>query len=231
MRNSRKMTNGKLSEVPTDAFTIIINYLNTPQECANLLLNCSTIYSIDKHLTRKDTEHHKLIKIDNFKDFEKVPKWVNINYYIHNTEITDVSALGNVHTLNLSSTGVTDVSALGNVHNLNLRNCQGVTDVSALGNVHTLILRRCNKVTDVLALGNVHTLILRWCQKVTDVSALGNVHTLDLTWCRKVIDISALGNVHNLNLSLCAGVTDVDIKKYLSKVKKLTLPSGIILIR
>ena len=33
---------------------------------------------------------------------------------------------------------ITDVSMLGNVHTLNLRNCYHITDVSALGNVHTL---------------------------------------------------------------------------------------------
>ena len=52
-------------------------------------------------------------------------------------EITDVSMLGNVHTLNLCGTKVTDVSMLGNVHTLNLRYTQ-VTDVSMLGNVHII---------------------------------------------------------------------------------------------
>jgi len=36
--------------------------------------------------------------------------------------------------------GVTDVSALGGVHTLTLKICDGVTDVSALGGVHTLTL-------------------------------------------------------------------------------------------
>ena len=36
--------------------------------------------------------------------------------------------------------GVTDVSALGGVHTLSLSWCKGVTDVSALGGVHTLYL-------------------------------------------------------------------------------------------
>ena len=51
--------------------------------------------------------------------------------------ITDVSMLGNVHTLNLGGCGgITDVSMLGNVHALNLIFCTGITDVSMLGNVH-----------------------------------------------------------------------------------------------
>ena len=35
---------------------------------------------------------------------------------------------------------ITDVSALGGVHTLDLRYCRSITDVSALGGVHTLIL-------------------------------------------------------------------------------------------
>ena len=51
----------------------------------------------------------------------------------------DVSALGNVHTLNLAHTEVVDVSALGNVHTLDLTGT-AVDDVSALGGVSVLTL-------------------------------------------------------------------------------------------
>ena len=34
------------------------------------------------------------------------------------------------------SDNITDVSAFGNVHTLNLRHCHNIIDVSALGNVH-----------------------------------------------------------------------------------------------
>lgn len=59
-----------------------------------------------------------------------------------------------------------DVSALGNVHTLNLSFCQNITVVSALGNVHTLNLRYCKNITDVSALGNVHTLDLYGCSGI-----------------------------------------------------------------
>ena len=68
---------------------------------------------------------------------------------------------------------VSDVSALGGVHTLDLRCCDNVTDVSALGKVHTLNLSCCDNVSDVSALGKVHTLDLRCCDNVSDVSALG----------------------------------------------------------
>ena len=74
---------------------------------------------------------------------------------------------------------ITDVSALGNVHTLVLRYCDNITDVKAK-NIHTLDLSNCRKITDVSALGNVHTLDLRDCKNITDVSMLGNVHNLIL---------------------------------------------------
>jgi hypothetical protein len=59
-------------------------------------------------------------------------------------KVSDVSALGHVHTLNLSSCpNVSVVSALGHVHTLNLSACVNVRDVSALGHVHTLNLSAC----------------------------------------------------------------------------------------
>jgi Leucine-rich repeat (LRR) protein len=81
--------------------------------------------------------------------------------------------------LNLSENNkITDVSLLGNVHTLKLSFCEKITDVSALGNVHTLELMYCKNINDFSALINVHTLNLCGCE-ITDVSVsvLGNVHT------------------------------------------------------
>jgi hypothetical protein len=104
---------------------------------------------------------------------------------------------------------VTDVSMLGNVHTLNLSHCSNVRDVSMLGNVHTLDLSHCYNVTDVSMLGNVHRLNLSHFSNVSDVGMLGNVHTLDLSHCDNVSDVGMLGNVHTLDLSHCPNVTDV----------------------
>jgi hypothetical protein len=114
-------------------------------------------------------------------------------------DISDVSALGGVHTLDLSGCGnIHDVSALGGVHSLNLSGCQGISDVSALGGVHSLNLSGCQGIHDVSALGCVHTLDLSRCAGISDVSALGGVHTLDLINCPGIRDVSALGGVHSL---------------------------------
>ena len=128
--------------------------------------------------------------------------------YLYGSKVKDLSMLGRVHTLRLSCcNGVTDVSMLGNVHTLDLSNCPGVTDVSMLGGVHTLGLS-CTGVTDVSMLGGIHTLDLSGCD-VTDVSMLGGVHALNLSYCTKVKDVSMLGRVHTLNLTGCTKVVDV----------------------
>ena len=123
--------------------------------------------------------------------------------------VTDATAFGSVHTLDLWYARVKDVSALGGVHTLSLMCCTGVRDVSALGSVHTLDLWHCNYVVDVSALGSVHTLNLSQCDGVTDVSALGSVRTLSLKHCYGVTDVSALGSVHTLDLSYCDDVANV----------------------
>ena len=119
-------------------------------------------------------------------------------------QLTNVSALGNLHTLDLAECNrIIDVSALGKLNTLRLSSCRRVVDVSALGNLHTLDLLSTG-VVDVSALGNVHTLDLSCCKWITDVSALGNVHTLSLVGCTDLTNVSALGNVHTLSLSYCS---------------------------
>ena len=108
-------------------------------------------------------------------------------------------------------TDVSDLSILGNVHTLNLNGCRGITDVSTLGKVHVLDLKWCVNITDVSALGNVHTLNLNGCYKINDVSALGNVHILNLNGCCNIMDISVLKNVHTLILHGCCNITSVFI--------------------
>ena len=107
--------------------------------------------------------------------------------------------------------GITDVSALGKVHTLNLYRCINITDVSALGSVHTLYLEGCINITDVSALGSVYDLNLQGCIGITDVSMLGSVHTLNLRRCTSITDVSALTNVHTLNIRGCTGITNTSM--------------------
>ena len=123
--------------------------------------------------------------------------------------ITDVSHLSQLHTLKLHRCRITDVSALGNVKNLDLSSCCNLTNVSALGNVEILVLSCCNNLTDVSALGNVKNLDLHGCDSLMDVSGLSNVRELNLNNCEHITDVSNLINVEKLYLLGCYSITDI----------------------
>ena len=107
-----------------------------------------------------------------------------------------------IHLKNDNS-NIEDVSSLGNVYSLHFKLCKNIKDVSALENLHTLVLHDCNEVQDVSALRNVFTLDLSSCWNLQNVSAVGNVHALNLNGCKQIKDVSALGNVHTLHVCLC----------------------------
>lgn len=146
------------------------------------------------------------------------------------TKMTDVSFLRNMHAIDFSgSHRISGVSALGDVHSLNLRNCIGdpdnvnhiikhggfdqykriLTDITTLGNVVKLNLSFCDGLKDVSFLGNVYDLNLSYCMNLVEVWALGNVHTLNLRNCPSIQDVSALINVHTLDLCNCNGIKDI----------------------
>ena len=149
---------------------ININLFITIDEYTDLRSFCDTCISfaiLKKYINYKLNKEYSLMYYDDilFRNIV-LSKIFNPNKQLH---------------LNLSGCdNITDVSSLGNVHTLDLSFCENITDVSALGKVHTLYLSYCNKITDVSALGNVYTLDLSYCDNITDVSALANVHTLIL---------------------------------------------------
>ena len=102
----------------------------------------------------------------------------NLTFTLHCDDITNVSALGSVHTLILLfCSGIKDVSALGSVNSLTIAACKNIIDISTLKSAHTLTLRHCSGIKDVSALGSVNTLTLWGCPNIKDVSAY---HEVDL---------------------------------------------------
>ena len=136
---------------------------------------------------------------------------------ISNTFITNVEALGNVHTLNLGGlcSLITDegIDRLGSVYSLNLSHCSKITGkgISTLANVYDLDLSYCGNIkylSNCLSiLVNIHTLKIRHCNNLTDIhlSAFKNVHTLDISGCDLITKkgIKWLINVHTLDISGC----------------------------
>ena len=97
--------------------------------------------------------------------------------------------------LNLSfSNYISDVSNLGNVHTLNLSWCENIIDFSSLCNNQILNLTGC-KISDLSNLVNVDTLNINCCKNVKDVSMLVNVKKLDISYCNNLRDVYMLRNI------------------------------------
>ena len=205
-----------------DLFRVIDEYTDLRSLCDT----CTLLLQFKKYITYKLNRDYSLMYYNDILFRQRVLNKIfnpykQLHLDLSDCNITDVSALNNVHTLNLRNCyKITDVSALGNVHTLDLFRCYKITDVSALGNVYDLDLTYCGDITDVSALGKVNTLDLSNCKQITDVSALGNVHILDLRECNQLTDVSA-SNVHTLDLRECNQLTDVTA---LRNVNKLILP-------
>ena len=115
--------------------------------------------------------------------YYKFTKKYSLEYHASTTfreqvkgRISDISIQLSINLNNCSN--ITDVSGLGGVHTLDLSYCDKITDVSDLGDVHTLDLSYCGEIMNVSVLGGVHTLNLSWCSGITDVSGLGDVAVL-----------------------------------------------------
>ena len=135
-----------------DLFSIINEYIDLRSLCDI----CRLFATLKKYINYKLNRQYSLMYYDDILFRNKVlSKIFNSLKQLH----LDLNGCDNI----------TDVSALGNVHTLNLCYCNKITDVSALGHVHTLNLSGCNKITDVSKLGNVYTLDLSNCNKIKDV--------------------------------------------------------------
>ena len=126
-----------------DLFRFIYEYTDLRSLCDT----CTLLLTFKQYIIYKFNKKYSLMYYDDILFRQRVlNKIANPNKQLH----LDVS----------NCNQITDVSALGNVHTLDLTYCCDITDVSALGNVHTLDLSYCDNITDVSSLGNVHKLYL-----------------------------------------------------------------------
>ena len=104
-----------------DLFNVIGEYTHLQSLCDT----CSMLFTFKQYIRYKLNEEYSIIYYNDISFRNRLlTKIFNPNKQLH---------------LDLNNCDVTDVSMLGNVHTLDL-NCCDVTDVSALGNVQTLIL-------------------------------------------------------------------------------------------
>ena len=164
-----------LTHLPVDVLDLVIDFAEERILKNSFASGSANKYQSRPHMSLTTTNRYfynlrrhlywKLTKTYSLKYYEDEKFRANVHSRVENPSIqlsVDLSECSNI----------TDVSALGGVHTLNLSWCSKITDVSALGGVHTLDLRGCSNITDVSALGGVHTLDLTYCSKITDVSAL-----------------------------------------------------------
>ena len=143
----------------------VFTYINAYTDLKSVCDTCSLLLINKKYITYKLNRDYSLIYYNDILFRQQVLNNIcNPHKQLH-LDLSECSE-------------ITDVSSLGNVHTLDLKYCKNITDVSALGNVHTLLLLGCNQITDVSTLGNCHTLDLCLCTGITDVSMLGTVHNL-----------------------------------------------------
>ena len=126
--SSSEQKKTQFSDLNEDCLRMIIGFLENSDQLG-LFPCCRMLYGFkrDLHYFYLNAEYSKKYYIDpEFRNLIKskvsdISKQISVNLsYLD--DITDVSALGGVHTLNLSCCNrITDVSALGGVHNLKLQ--------------------------------------------------------------------------------------------------------------
>ena len=224
-------------------------------------LNISNNYSIHntciKHLGNVHTlnvSHCVNITDEGIKHLGNVHT-LNVSHCVNITD-EGIKYLGNCHTLDLSfgNNNITDISCLNNVHTLNLRwdeyyttfiprglkqlknicllNLKGnrnITDelLKEFVNVHTLNVSGCNITNNgIKHLGNIHSLDISTCENITveGIKYLEKLHTLNLSRCKKIMneDLKYLSNCHTLDLSYCEKISDKGLK-YLTMCHTLIL--------
>jgi hypothetical protein len=141
-------------------------------------------------------------------DFSRIEKITNDNKFVELdlswcTGIisgTNLQALKDCRSLNLSMTGYTDFESV----DYGIRDA----DIMCLKNIHSLNLTRCRGVTDVNALENVHKLNLALCENVKRVNQLENCRYLNLYGCLGIIDILLRTNHEMLSGTIITYVND-----------------------
>lgn len=119
----------------------------------------------------------------NFIDLSCLGSVYNLCIGYFNNNILNLASLGSVYRLYLSGNNNIDISSLGGIHTLILSSCFNVHDVSGVSGVHTLSLYSCTSISDVSRLCNVNTLTLYQCYNINGVGTLGSVHNLYMIGC------------------------------------------------
>ena len=133
--------------VTLNKFSQLLHFLNEYTDLRNLWMASPDLWNSNErrflcYLKLKKNKSREYLESKNFREYiisrvTDPSKHISLNLIWCSIRITDVSSLGNVHTLDLSyCTGITDVSSLRNVHTLYLSDCEKISDMGSLGNVN-----------------------------------------------------------------------------------------------
>ena len=158
-----------------------------------------------------------------------------------NDNITDVSMLGNVLTVNLMGCAslqslnglgkknqrvslsecdlIFDFSPLNTVCTVEIVNCLGFTNSQHVSGVENLLLQSCINLTDVSHLSNVKHLKLIKCGNITELKNLGRVRTLEIKQCSSLKNIKALGENWKVVIENCNSLRDISSLRTVNIVK------------
>ena len=139
-----------------------------------------------------------------------------------NDKIKDISALSslkNLKSLNLGGNQISDISDLRNLTNLTKLKLyeNQISDISAIGNLTNLTELRMgsNQISNISAIGSLTNLTCLALNenRIKDISALRNLTNLTYLWLysNQINDISALSNLTNLTM---LGISDNPINDY-----------------
>ena len=132
-KKSSEEQSAGMSVLSEDCFGVVKCFLSE-QEFLSLSHSSKEVYEECRSLKMyKLNKHHSLLYHDDEEFREQVKRTISSPRQV----TLDLSEYDNV-------SDVSDVSALGGVHTLSLNGCRYVSDVSALGGVHTLDLSMCD---------------------------------------------------------------------------------------
>ena len=136
---------------------------------------------------------------DEFIEFINDNKKLNFKYYKDNEfnkKINELcKRLNKKLKIDLSDCyNISDVSNLGSVHTLNLSGCNNISDVSKLGSVNTLDLIYCKKIKDIGLLKN--TKELKLTTKVYGIHLLKNIKIIET---KKDLNVDGIKKLLKIN--------------------------------
>ena len=155
-------------------------------------------------------QHQKIINI-NYKEYEKIDKYPNMNFYIKNYYMHNnlsnhmqkkiLKKIINAYGIDLYEINIHDMSIFKNLYKVHL--CMTNTtdlDISKLTNIRVLHINSCKNIHNIPYLKHLHTFLLTNNDNVSNISNLSHVKNIKFNNCFKIINFEPIKNINYLDL-------------------------------